>query len=71
MIAKPAPEFVRNPNDPRRDRQIFYYSKEVFGAKEGESSAGGSAELYQLLSLVIGIYAFLMKVILSCTILVK
>jgi hypothetical protein len=63
-MAQPVKEYTKNPNDPRRDRSIFYYNKEVLTPKEGEGS-GGTAELYQLISLMIGIFAFLMKVSLS------
>mmetsp|Transcript_10579 Transcript_10579/g.10655 ORF Transcript_10579/g.10655 Transcript_10579/m.10655 type:complete len:124 (-) Transcript_10579:230-601(-) len=59
-IAKPVKQFTRNPNDPRRDKPVFHYNKEVFAPKEGDGGAG-QAEFYQLISLMIGVYAFLMK----------
>lgn len=48
-----------NPNDPRRDKNIVFYNKEIFQQKEENS---GQADLYQLLSMMIGIFAFMMKV---------
>ncbi len=52
----------RNPNDPRRDNAILRYDKESI-AKITADSSSGTAEFYQLISMFIGIYAFMMKVI--------
>ena len=52
---------IRNPNDPRRDNAIIRYDKESISKITGDPSAGTS-EFYQLISMFIGIYAFMMKV---------
>ena len=53
----------RSGHDPRRDKSIVLYDKEYFQSKDNpEGSTGGVAEFYQLVSLLIGVYAFLMKV---------
>ena len=51
----------RNPNDPRRDNMILRYDKESINKITSDPSAGTS-EFYQLISMFIGIYAFMMKV---------
>jgi hypothetical protein len=59
-----APKVVRNPNDPRRDNLIIRYDKDSISKITGDPSAGTS-EFYQLISMFIGIYAFMMKVIIK------
>ena len=51
----------RNPNDPRRDNAILRYDKESISKITAEPGSGTS-EFYQLISMFIGIYAFMMKV---------
>ena len=52
----------RNPNDPRRDKGILRYDKESI-SKITADPGSGTSEFYQLISMFIGIYAFMMKVI--------
>ena len=61
------PERVLNPNDPRRDKAVIYYDKENISKITADSGAG-NAEFYQMVSMFIGIFAFMMKVrtILCC-----
>ncbi len=54
-------EVKRNPNDPRRDKAILKYDKESISKITAEPGSGTS-EFYQLISMFIGIYAFMMKV---------
>ena len=51
----------RNPNDPRRDKGILRYDKESI-SKITADPGSGTSEFYQLISMFIGIYAFMMKV---------
>ena len=63
-IASQAPQQAvkaRNPNDPRRDESILRYDKESI-AKITADTSSGTSEFYQLISMFIGIYAFMMKV---------
>ena len=53
--------FVGGPNDPRRDNMIIRYDKESI-SKITSDPTQGSSEFYQLISMFIGIYAFMMKV---------
>ena len=53
---------ARNPNDPRRDNEILKYDKDSISKITSEPTSGTS-EFYQLISMFIGIYAFMMKVI--------
>lgn len=50
-----------NPNDPRRDKNVHFYDRENI-AKMTSDGGGGISELYQLVSMFVGIYAFMMKV---------
>lgn len=50
-----------SPNDPRRDKFVIPYDKENIGKMTADTS-GGISEFYQLISMFIGIYAFMMKV---------
>jgi hypothetical protein len=50
-------------SDPRRPQNIKHYKAEVFGKAE---EATNSSDFYQLLSLSIGMYAFVMKVKWAC-----
>lgn len=52
---------ARNPNDPRRDNAVIKYDKESITKITAEQNQGTS-EFYQLISMFIGIYAFMMKV---------
>ena len=52
---------VRNANDPRRDNLVIRYDKESINKITGDPNAGTS-EFYQLISMMIGIYAFMGKV---------
>ncbi len=54
-------EVKRNPNDPRRDKAILKYDKDSISKITAEAGQGTS-EFYQLISMFIGIYAFMMKV---------
>jgi len=56
-----APKVVRSANDPRRDNLIIKYDKESINKITGDPNAGTS-EFYQLISMMIGIYAFMVKV---------
>ena len=56
-----APKIVRSANDPRKDNMIIRYDKESIAKITGDPNAGTS-EFYQLISMFIGIYAFLGKV---------
>ena len=60
-IAQQVQEKARNPNDPRRDKDILKYDKESI-SKITADSASGTSEFYQLVSMFIGIFAFMMKV---------
>ena len=60
-IAAPVPAKARNPNDPRRDEAILRYDKESI-MKITADPNGGTSEFYQLISMFIGIYAFMIKV---------
>ena len=51
----------RNQSDPRRDNAILKYDKESIAKIIGDHTSGTS-EFYQLISMFIGIYAFMMKV---------
>lgn len=52
---------ARNQNDPRRDNAVLKYDKESITKITAEQNQGTS-EFYQLISMFIGIYAFMMKV---------
>jgi hypothetical protein len=51
----------RNPSDPRRDAMIILYDKETISKITSDPSSN-SAEFYQLMSMFVGIFAFMMKV---------
>jgi hypothetical protein len=53
-------EVKQNPNDPRKDKNIIFYDKESM-EKMSEPSSGAS-ELFQLMAMFIGIFAFMYKV---------
>jgi hypothetical protein len=53
---------TRNPNDPRRDNTVLKYDKASITKITAEQNQGTS-EFYQLISMFIGIYAFMMKVL--------
>ena len=54
-------EVKRNPNDPRRDKAILKYDKDSISKITAEAGQGTS-EFFQLITMFIGIYAFMMKV---------
>ena len=47
--------------DPRRDKEVLKYDKESINKIIGDQNSGTS-EFYQLISMFVGIYAFMMKV---------
>ena len=52
---------VRSSNDPRKDNLVIRYDKESISKVTGDPNSG-TAEFYQLISMFIGIYAFMGKV---------
>jgi hypothetical protein len=58
---EPSSKVARSSNDPRRDNMIVRYDKESINKITGDPNAGTS-EFYQLISMFIGIYAFMAKV---------
>ena len=52
---------VRSSNDPRKDNLVIRYDKESISKITGDANSG-TAEFYQLISMFIGIYAFMGKV---------
>ncbi|CDW90674.1 UNKNOWN [Stylonychia lemnae] len=61
-IAKDQLQVKRNPNDPRRDQNVIFFDKENIQKLHADTNQSGSAEFYQLVSMFIGIFAFMMKV---------
>ena len=47
--------------DPRRDKEVLKYDKDSINKIIGDQNSGTS-EFYQLISMFVGIYAFMMKV---------
>ena len=52
---------VCSSNDPRKDNLVVRYDKESISKITGDPNSG-TAEFYQLISMFIGIYAFMGKV---------
>ena len=61
MSTEEQPRVVRSSNDPRRDNMVVRYDKESINKITGDPNSGTS-EFYQLISMFIGIYAFMGKV---------
>ena len=61
MSAEEGQKVQRSANDPRRDNMILRYDKESINKITGDPNAG-TAEFYQLISMFVGIYAFMGKV---------
>lgn len=61
MSAEEGQKVQRSANDPRRDNMILSYDKESINKITGDPNAG-TAEFYQLISMFVGIYAFMGKV---------